>query len=46
MVTLEAKTMTMLTLEPRALTKMGDASNWKGFKTGMNTIVWTTMEHR
>ena len=31
-ITLEARTVMMVTLEARAMTKTGDASNWKGFK--------------
>ena len=34
-VTLEARMVTMVTLEARAMTKTGDASSWKRFKLSL-----------
>ena len=44
-VTLEARTVTMITLEARAMTKTGDASSWKGFKLSRTQEARTTIEH-
>ena len=34
-----------VTLEARAMTKMGDASNWKGFKLSLTLQAQTNTEH-
>ena len=44
-VTLEARTVTMITLEARAMTKTGDASSWKGFKLSRTHQLRTRTEH-
>mgnify|MGYP007105620849 CR=1 FL=1 len=46
MVTLEPMTVTMVTLEARAMTKMGNASSWKGFKLSRTHQAQTRTEHR
>ena len=38
-------TVTMVTLEARAMTKTGDASSWKGFKLSRTHQPWTTTDH-
>ena len=44
-VTLEARTVTMITLEARAMTKTGDASSWKGFKLSRTHRARTQTKH-
>ena len=44
-ITLEARTVMIITLEAKATTKVGDTSNWKGFKLLWTNQLWTWTEH-